>query len=311
MDDQIRAQPQTSQAAVSDAPLARKTIRTHFGKAASSYAAAAVLQHEVEDRLLERLTLCKTKPERVLDAGCGPGRGLQQLHQAFPDALLMGLDLALPMLEQAKPKSSWWKPFAKPAFARLNGDVSQLPIAASTLDLLYSNLCMQWCTDLPALFAEWRRVMRPDALLLATSFGPDTLKELRAAWASVDQGPHVNVFFDMHDIGDQMLAAGFIDPVLETERFTLTYADVPALLHELKAIGATNAMQARKPGIGGRAALSEMIKAYPRQADGRIAATYEVIYLQAFAPAFGAPIRHAGQEIASVPLSAIRRNQRR
>ncbi len=310
MDDKLRAHRQASQIAVSDAPLARKTIRAHFGKAASSYDAAAVLQHEVEDRLLERLALCKYKPERVLDAGCGPGRGLQHLHLAFPDALLMGLDLALPMLQQAKPKASWWNPFAKPAYVRLNGDVSQLPIAGSTLDLLYSNLCMQWCTDLPGLFAEWRRVLRPDALLLATSFGPDTLKELRLAWASVDQQPHVNVFFDMHDIGDQMLAAGFTDPVLETERFTLTYPDVPALLNELKAIGATNAMQARKPGIGGRSALKQMIEAYPRLADGRIAASYEVIYLQAFAPAFGAPIRHAGQEIASVPLSAIGRNRR-
>ena len=147
--------------------------------------------------------------------------------------------------------------------------------------------------------------MKPGALLLFSSFGPDTLHELRSAWAAVDGGAHVNRFFDMHILGDGLLAAGFRDPVLETDRFTLTYSSPGNLLKELKAIGASNALQHRKAGLGGRTALAAMQNAYPKSADGSVEATYEVVYACAFAPADGVPIRTGGAEVASVPLSRI------
>jgi malonyl-CoA O-methyltransferase len=289
------------------AALAKRAIRAHFGKAARSYGAAAALQHEVEDRLLERLDAITSNPTRVLDVGCGPGRGVALLKARYPNAHLLALDLALPMLQAAAPEKSWWKPFAKPGFDRINADAMRLPLADGSIDLLYSNLCIQWCAPLRSLFTNWRRVLRPGAPVLISTFGPDTLKELREAWAQVDTQPHVNQFLDMHDIGDQLLATGYQQVVLETDRFTVRYADVGALLRELKAIGASNAMQARRQGLGGASALKAMTQAYPRGPDGRISCTYEVIYAQCFAPPNGSPIRDAAGEIASVPISAIKK----
>ncbi len=288
------------------AALSRRAVRAHFGRAASSYLSAAALQNVVEDQLLERLDAIKFPPQRLLDIGCGPGRGALALRRAFPSAQIVALDFAVPMLAQI-PVKSRWNPFAEPAIHRIAGDAAMLPLAAECADVLFSNLCIQWCLDLPALFAEWRRVLKVDALVAFTNFGPDTLMELRNAWAQVDQGAHVNRFLDMHDVGDALLRAGFKDPVLSTERYTLSYPNVRALLAELKAIGATNALNARRTGLGGKAAIEQMIQRYPRDADGRVSATYEVVYAQAYAPPPGAPIRTEGAEIASVPVSAIRR----
>ena len=292
------------------AALSRRAVRAHFGRAAGSYLAAAALQNAVEDQLLERLDAIKAPPQRILDIGCGPGRGALALRRAFPNAQIVALDFALPMLAQI-PVKSRWNPFAEAAIHRVAGDAAMLPIARECTDVLYSNLCIQWCLDLAALFAEWRRVLKVDALVAFTSFGPDTLMELRQAWAQVDQGAHVNRFLDMHDVGDALLRAGFKDPVLSTERYTLSYPSVRALLAELKAIGATNALHARRGGLGGKTAMAQMLRHYPVDADGRVSATYEVVFAQAYAPAPGAPIRTQGGEIASVPISAIRRPGRR
>ncbi len=294
---------------VDSAALSRRAVRAHFGRAANSYLAAAALQNIVEDQLLERLDAIKSPPQRLLDIGCGPGRGALALRRAFPNAQIVALDFAVPMLAQI-PVKSRWNPFAEPAIHRVAGDAAMLPLATECADVLFSNLCIQWCLDLPALFAEWRRVLRVDALVTFTNFGPDTLMELRHAWAQVDQGAHVNRFLDMHDVGDALLRAGFKDPVLSTERYTLSYPDVRALLAELKAIGATNALNARRSGLGGKAAIEQMIQHYPVDADGRVSATYEVVYAQAYAPPPGAPIRIEGAEIASVAVSAIRRTKR-
>jgi malonyl-CoA O-methyltransferase len=286
--------------------LSRRAVRAHFSRAAASYRAAAALQNAVEDQLIERLEALKVPPETVLDVGCGPGRGALLLRKTFPRAQIVALDFALPMLAQI-PVKSRWNPFGASPVHRVSGDATALPICGDCADLLFSNLCIQWCLDLPALFAEWRRVLKPAALLAFTSFGPDTLIELRKAWAQVDQGAHVNTFFDMHDVGDALLRAGFSNPVLSTERYTLSYPNVRALLAELKAIGATNALNARRGGLGGKSAITKMIANYPPDTDGRVSATYEVVFAQAYAPAHGAPIRVAGAEIASVPVSAIRR----
>ncbi len=288
------------------AALSRRAVRAHFGRAAASYSAAAALQNAVEDQLLERLDAIKSAPQRILDIGCGPGRGAQALRRAFPNAQIVALDFAVPMLAQI-PVISRWNPFAQTHIHRVAGDAAMLPLAGACADVLYSNLCIQWCLDLVTLFGEWRRVLKTEALLAFTSFGPDTLIELRDAWAHVDQGPHVNRFLDMHDVGDALLRAGFRDPVLSTERYTLSYPNARALLAELKAIGATNALSARRTGLGGKSAIAEMIRHYPVDADGRVSATYEVVFAQAYAPPPGAPIRGAGAEIASVPVSAIRR----
>jgi malonyl-CoA O-methyltransferase len=291
----------------------RRTVRANFARAAPHYAAAAALQHAVEDQLLERLEVLKAPPSVVLDVGCGPGRGALALRERFPNAHIIALDFAAPMLAQLPARSGLAKLLgsfsATPPIARLLGDAMALPLAGGTVDALFSSLCIQWCPDLATLFGEWRRVLKPGALVLFATFGPDTLTELRTAWHAADARAHVNQFLDMHDIGDALLRAGFRDPVLETEHYRLSYPDVRALLHELKAIGANNALSGRGSGLGGKTALADMFKAYPVGADSRIEATYEVVFALAYAPPPGAPIRNGANagEIASVPISAVRR----
>lgn len=295
-----------------DAGLSRRAVRAHFGRAAGSYDAAAALQHQVEDQLLEGLDAVKSTPEWVLDVGCGPGRALPNLRRQFPQAQIIGLDWALPMLQQIPEgltqRKRWGVLPNKALVHRLAGDAAALPLGDAKIDLLFSSLCIQWCLDLPQLFAEWQRVLKPGGLVLFSTFGPDTLQELRAAWAQVDAGAHVNHFFDMHDIGDALLRAGFANPVLSTERFVLSYEHPRAVLQELKQMGATNAMSARKAGLGGRTALQAMLQNYPLNPQGRAEATFEVVFAQAYAPAQTSQRR--GNEIASVPLSAIKRRVR-
>ena len=297
-----------------DAGISRRAVRAHFGRAASSYSAAAVLQHQVEDQLLEGLDALKRRPDWVLDVGCGPGRALQSLRQQFPNAQILGLDWALPMLQRIPEpltKARHWGVLPNKALVhRVAGDAAALPLSGASIDLLFSSLCIQWCLDLAQLFAEWRRVLKPGGLVLLSTFGPDTLKELRQAWAGVDAGAHVNHFFDMHDIGDAMMRAGFTNPVLSTERFVLSYEHPRAVIQELKHIGATNAMSARKAGLGGRRALQSMLQNYPLNADARAEASFEVVFASAYAPAEGTPERKNGGEIASIPVSAIKRRMR-
>ncbi len=139
---------------------------------------------------------------------------------------------------------------------------------------------LQWCDDLDAVFAEVRRVLKPGGLLTFTTFGPDTLMELRRAWSSVDGYVHVNQFLDMHDIGDALVRAGLAEPVLDVERYTLTYPDAIVLMRDLKAIGAHN-VTAGRPARAHRprSRLPRMCAAYEAyRRDGRLPATYEVVY---------------------------------
>jgi malonyl-CoA O-methyltransferase len=168
-------------------------------------------------------------------------------------------------------------------FERVCADAQRLPLAEASVDLIYSNLMLQWCNDLDALFAEFSRVLKPGGLLTFSTFGPDTLKELRVAWSSVDSHTHVHRFIDMHDIGDALVRAGLSEPVLDVETFTLTYETTLALMGDLKAIGAHNAAAGRAPGLTGRGRLIAMSAAYERfRTSGRLPATYEVVYGQAW-----------------------------
>ncbi len=278
-------------------------VRRAFGRAATGYEAVAVLQHQVETMLLERLDQLTAPPSHVLDLGAGTGRASAAMRKRYPQAEVIAVDMALPMLREAKKHAGWWKPFR-----RVCGDARALPLADQSVDLLFSNLCLQWCENLGEVFAEFRRVLRPGGWLLFTSFGPDTLTELRQSWAAVDENAHVNVFLDMHDVGDAMLAAGFRDPMLDIERFVLTYRDARQLMRELKAIGAGNAHSARARGLTGKSRLRGMLDHYEqfRNADGVLPASYEVIFAQAQAPESTQPRRNKDGEIASVSVDALR-----
>ena len=281
----------------------QRHIRRAFSRSASSYDAAAALQHEVEKRLLESLDyLGERIPQVVLDVGSGPAHAAAAMRKRWPRAQVVAMDLALPMLREAKKQSGWFRPFD-----RVCADARALPIADNSVDVLFTNLCLQWVEDLPAVFAGFRRVLKPGGLLLCSTFGPETLIELREAFAQADAVPHVSRFPPIAQFGDALVMAGFRDPVLDRDRFTLTYGDLPALMRELRAMGATNALQSRRHTLTGRARFAAASAAYEgmRNGDGKLPSTWEVIYAHAWAPPPGAPIRGQGEEIASVPLSSI------
>ena len=204
--------------------LDRRRVRRNFGRAARTYEQHDALQREVQQLLLDRLGFYLQAPQRVLDVGAGTGRGSALLKERYGKAEVIAVDLAVPMLQAAKQHSRWLKPFQ-----RVCADATALPFPDHSVDVLHSNLCFQWIDDLAALFGECARVLRPGGLLAFSTFGPDTLRELRAAWAAADRQSHVSRFLDMHDVGDAMLGAGLRDPVLDVDRFTLTYSS-PAML---------------------------------------------------------------------------------
>ncbi|WP_374321109.1 malonyl-ACP O-methyltransferase BioC [Pseudoxanthomonas kaohsiungensis] len=278
-------------------------VRRAFSRAAAGYDAAAALQAEVRTRLLESLAyLDDRQPSVVLDVGSGTGHAAAAMRKRWSKARVVALDLALPMLRQARRQAGWWKPFN-----RVCADARALPLAEGSVDVIFSNLCLQWVEDLPAVFAGFRRVLRPGGLMLCSSFGPETLAELREAFAQADASPHVSPFASIAQFGDALLSAGFRDPVVDRDLFNLTYPDLPALMRELRAIGATNAMASRRRSLTGRARFAAAAAAYEplRDGQGRLPSSWEVIYAQAWAPAPGMPIREGGHEVAAVPLSQI------
>jgi len=294
---------------VSDAfHLDRLKVRRSFGRAAATYEQHDALQQEVQQLLLDRLDFYLGDAERVLDVGAGTGRGSALLKKRYAKAQVIAIDLALPMLRAAKQHMGWFKPFV-----RVCAEATALPVPDHSVDVLHSNLCFQWIDDLPALFGECVRVLKPGGLLVFSTFGPDTLKELRAAWASADVQPHVSRFLDMHDLGDAMIAAGLRDPVLDVDRFTLTYSEPRMLLKELKGLGATNADSTRERGLLGKQHYRRMLDAYERmRVDGRIPATWEVVTAHAWGPPPGQSRRAAGGgEIASFSVDSLRGSRRR
>lgn len=281
-------------------------VRRAFGRAAGSYDAHATLQDEVRQRLQERLDDADLVPARILDVGSGTGRGTASLRKRYPQAQTIALDLAMPMLQAASKHRTWLRPFA-----RVCGDAEALPLADASIDLLHSNLCLQWCGTLDAVFDGFRRIMRPKGILLFSTFGPHTLHELRSAFAEVDAKPHVSRFLDIHQIGDAMLAAGFRDPVLERDSFTLSYPDLRSLMRELRAIGATNADHERARTLTGKSRFKRAAEAYESfRENGQLPATYEVVYAQAWAPDAGQPRRSGNQDIATFSIDQLRGSRR-
>lgn len=264
----------------------KKMMRRAFSRAAAGYDASAVLQREVCTRMLERLAYIKMKPARVLDAGCGTGWGGRQLAEKYPDAQLISLDIAIGMLQTAQSRSNWWKKlFGGGRQMAVCADVEALPLPPASLEMVWSNLAVQWCNDLPATFVELHRVLKTEGLLMFSTFGPDTLKELRQAFNGVDGHNHLNRFADMHDVGDMLMQAGFAEPVMDMEYMTLTYDDVRGVLQDLKAIGAHNTTQGRAQGLMGKNAYGRLLENYEKlRRSGKLPATYEIVYGHAWKP---------------------------
>jgi malonyl-CoA O-methyltransferase len=281
--------------------LDRHAVRTSFDRASSGYTAAAVLQANVADELLGRLDAFEFRPGVVLDLGSGPGSSTAVLKHKYRHASVIALDLAPGMLQEARRHQRLFH-----RFQRVCADASRLPFADASVDLIFSNLMLQWC-NVDSTFAEVRRVLKPEGFFAFSTFGPDTLKELRAAWAQVDDYHHVHQFIDMHDVGDALIRAGLMEPVLDVERVRLTYADVMGLMRDLKAIGAHNVAAGRARGLTGKSRLRKMQAAYDTfRCDGRLPATYEVVYGAAWGAAGRRGARAVNGEVQISP-SEIRR----
>jgi malonyl-CoA O-methyltransferase len=283
--------------------LEQREVRRAFGRAAAGYDASAELQRRVRGELLERLDLVRIEPSAVLDLGTGTGHTALALKRRYPASLVVALDLAEPMLREAGRKQTLLR-----RFRRVCADAACLPFRAASFDIVFSNLMLQWCGDPDRVFAECRRVLRPGGLLSFTSFGPDTLRELRRAWSTVDDRVHVGRFIDMHDLGDALIRAGLSEPVMDVERHVLGYAEVRELMLDLKAIGAHNASAGRPRGLTGKEALSRMVGAYEAfRREGRLPATYEVVYGHAWAPIADPRRPRAPAGETHVPISQIGR----
>jgi malonyl-CoA O-methyltransferase len=262
--------------------LDKDRARRRFARAAADYDDVAVLQHEVGRRMIERLDTMRIAPRTILDIGCGTGLATAALMKRYPAAQVVALDFALPMLERARRRGRWLR---RPRC--LCADLDGLPLADQSIDLVFANAALQWSTRPAQTFADIARVLKTGGLLMFSSFGPDTLRELRAAWAAVDGGTHVHSFVDMHDYGDMLMAAGLADPVMDVERLTLTYGDAMQLMREIKLIGAGNASLQRARGLTGRTHLARVCAAYERfrDADGRLPVSYEVVHGHAWGAA--------------------------
>jgi malonyl-CoA O-methyltransferase len=265
-------------------------VRAAFDRASAGYDTAARLQRRVGEELLGRLASFALEPKVLLDLGAGTGRATRELKRAHPHAQVLALDLSLGMLRQARHHQSLWR-----RFARVCADAQRLPLATASVDVVFSNLMLQWCQPLDPALAEVRRVLRPGGFFAFSTFGPLTLHELRQAWAAADDYSHVNHFIDMHDVGDALVRAGLSEPVLDVDRHEIAYPDALTLMRDLKAIGAHNVTAGRPRTLLGRTRLRRMQAAYEElRREAVLPATFEVIY----GAAWGAAGRPAALAVA-------------
>lgn len=290
----------------------KNQVAQSFGQAATRYDDVAILQRQTGDELIDRLSLVKHEPKRILDLGSGTGRNLLQLNQCYPKAELLAVDIAPAMLVQAQKTYQQTLgikhllPGKKKPFY-LAGDAEKLPLLENSVDLIFANLAIQWC-DLNKTFSEIARVLHADGLCVFSTLGPDTLQELRQAWASVDDYPHVNVFYDMHDVGEAMMNVGLTDPVLDMDRHTLTYDTAMALMKDLKVLGARNVNSGRRRGLTGQQALKQVASYYEQfRVAGLLPASYEVIYGHAWGVKQTTQQHSDAAGAVHIPLSQIQR----
>lgn len=277
----------------------RKHVRQHFSKAAARYDEAAVVQKLTAEELDQRLDLIKLDIKNLVDLGAGTGFLTEKLKARFPQAEIVAIDLSDQMLQrtqvrlkQSNHQAWWWRLFNKSTLKNVHfiqADAYSLPLDDGSQDLVMTNFMLQWCDDLDLVLAEARRVLRPGGLLMLSSLGPDTLKELRQAWVEVEgEAGHqrLNQFIDMHDLGDALIRAGFGQPVMDVEHYTLTYDQPIGVLRDLKAIGATNAYRERADTLLGKNKFKSMLSAYNQfRNDGKVPATFEVVHGHAWAAA--------------------------
>lgn len=276
-------------------------VRRSFDKSARTYDSAAAVATEIRNRLLERLDIVRLQPKVILDLGAGTGHSSKALRHRYRGAEVIALDLSPGMLAQAERRQTWLRRF-DPVIA----DAHRLPVKDASVELVFSNLMLEWCHDPDAVFQEIRRVLKPGGLLTFTTLGPDTLRELREGWRKVDPYTRVHRFIDMHDLGDALMRAGLAEPVMDTERLTVTYPDVDALMRELTGSGSTNVAHGRPRGLTTKRRMQALCGVVrPEPEAGALPVSVEVVYGHAWAGQLRRPQRSGGE--IRVPISSLKR----
>jgi malonyl-CoA O-methyltransferase len=254
----------------------RAAVRRARERAAACFDAQAALFDEAGTRLLEQLDFIKLAPARILDLGCATGRTSAALRTRYPQAHIVSIDPAFALLQDLRRR------LLHPHGA-ICADLERLPLQARSFDLIACNLGAYWC-GVDRLLPELLRVAAPGALLLFSTFGPDTLQELRTAFKGIDQSAHVMSFLDMHDIGDALGQSGFAEPIMQMERLTLTYANLAQLVDELAALGMRSLSPQPAPGLYGKHKWQAMTQRYALNQAGLTPASFEIIYATAWKP---------------------------
>jgi malonyl-CoA O-methyltransferase len=257
-------------------------VRRAFDRAAATYARAALVPGEVERRMAEKLDYLKLDPVRVLDAGSGTGSARPLLRARYPRAELVAVDLSLSMLGRSRAPRGLrerLRVLGGAAAHWICADFSRLPLRGGSFGVVWSSLALAWAGDPLATLSEFHRVLAPGGALMFSTYGPDTLKELKAAFAAVDSAEHVHPFTDMHDLGDMLVASGFDAPVMEMDKIKVTYADVGALMRDLKSSGQTCASAGRRRGLMTPREWRRMQEQYDKaRLAGRLPVTVEIVY---------------------------------
>ena len=263
----------------------KKQLSNSFSRFAPLYNEHAIVQHEIGQRLLERCQLLRQPVKRVLDLGSGTGMFLKPLQKLFPKAHIIGVDLSLGMVEYAQKQRSLWQSWFEPSH-NFVADMDALPFADNSIDLIFSNCVFQWSHHLPSLFSELKRCLTPDGSMFFSTFGPQTLHEIKQCWANIDSQQHVHDFVPLQSIGDTLLSCGFAQPVVDQECITLEYQSLSQLLKDLKNTGARNLSPKRQKGLTPPSSLKklETLFAQELKKQGHFGCTYEVIYGHAIKP---------------------------
>jgi malonyl-CoA O-methyltransferase len=280
----------------------RQFIRETFDRIANRYEQHAALEQEVGARLLERTEFNRRPPLQILDLGCGTGSVSAELKRRFRKALVVGLDTSLAMLSHVRRRSNVRRPLKS-----VCGDIGALPFATRSADMVFSNLAGYWCPDPMAMFSEFRRVIRPDGMLLFSTFGPATMNELKEVWAGVDEEVEVPVFPDLLEVGNALVAAGFREPVMDMEMITLSYPQPGALFDELEATGTSMLVRGWDRWKSATGVLREAYA--PLSRDGKYPLSFEIIYGTAFGPQDGQPLKTPDGDIATFSVDSLRRSR--
>jgi malonyl-CoA O-methyltransferase len=283
----------------------KKRAQMRFNNAAATYDNHADLQRYVVDNLVENLDAIRISPNSILDLGAGTGYCARELTARYPKTPITLLDVSPEMLKHARNNAPRW--FSRERY--VCADAESIPIANASVDFIFSSLTLQWCNRLDDVFKECHRVLKPNGLLLFSSLGPDTLHEFREAWETVHPRPRFNQFIDMHDVGDALIRAGFAGPVLACDNMTINYPDVHSIVRDLRALGATNSLNSRSRGLLTPRVFNRVVDHYDkRRQDGKLPATFEVIYAHAWRPDRDTRPQD-GTTVATFPFTEIGRRK--